>query len=476
MAKRNRAMAGLAAALCLVLAACGSRLDHESIVVAAAGGGTAPGESAQGQGEVGMPGDVSGGTAESRAGSTSAGPSSGTAESGAGTSATGSGPSGSGGTNGTNGTKEGKGGGSSGGPPLVIGTLGTFSGGSAETLAPAARAVQAWAAHVNGAGGVNGRQVKVVVMDDGGQPSKAKSQMQDLVENHKVVAVVAAMTTPSTMQAWKGYVEQRQVPVIGGLCAPEWDQPSPVLFRQCPPNDQQIFGTAKLGAQHGKGNGLGLLSCTEADSCTGPQRELVDNGAAKRAGLEVRYNAKISLFSSDYTSECLQARNNRVDLMWVVGDPGTVSRVAASCNRQNYHPQFLQMSATVGADTVSKTGLGNMLLGMPVFPFVGISTPAYQEFAATWKRYAGGKGPSPSAALGWTSAKLFEKAVKSSRGDISRASLIKALRGMKGERLGGLTAPMTFGPKGTVDVNCTFFMRGSGGKWTAPNRDKPICW
>jgi branched-chain amino acid transport system substrate-binding protein len=459
MPSRSKGAAVVVTALCLVLAACGSRLDHDAIVGASAGTGTSAGDGVTGaDGGVATGGP---GTADGQPGAT-------------GSAVPGAGPGQTAGAAATNGPAAGAK--PAAGGPIVIGTIGTYSGGAADALGPGARALQAWAATVNGKGGLSGRQVKVIVMDDGGDPGRAKSEMQQLVEQDNVVAVVAAMGTTETVNAWKGYAESKGVPVIGSECGAEWSQASPVFFRQCPSAEALTFGTARIGAQFGKGKTFGGLFCSETSSCSAAEQQLFTNGDAQKAGLNPVYDAKISVFQTDFTSQCLQARNDGVQLLMVIADSGTVNRVASSCNRQNYNPQFLQLSATVAGDTVTKTGLGDMLLGMPVFPFAGLATPAFQEFDAAWKRYGGGAAASAAASLGWTSAKLFEKAATSAGGDISRAGLIKALRGLRGERLGGLTVPLTFGPQGTANVNCIYFMRGANGSWTAPDADKPECW
>lgn len=231
---------------------------------------------------------------------------------------------------------------------------------------------------------------------------------------------------------------------------------------------------ARLGAKRGKGKNFGGLFCTESSVCTSTQQRLFDKGYARKAGLNPVYSGKISLFQSDYTAECVRAQNEKVQVLSVIADIGTIGRVARSCNRQGYHPQFLQISSTVTNAGISKPGLGDMLLSMAVFPFAGLSTPAYQEFDSAWQRYGGEADKGPAAASGWASAKLFEKAA--SAGDISRTGLIKALRAMRGETLGGLTAPMTFGPQGALPVKCAFTMVGNNGTWTAPDGSKPDCW
>ncbi|MGP3950025.1 ABC transporter substrate-binding protein [Streptomyces sp. 7N604] len=467
---RTRSTLAAVAVLSLALAACGTRVDHDTIVRAAAGNGA--GGSGTGTGETvpGEDGPTGGSTGEGAADESGASGSAGTGGDGKDTSGAQSGGSGSSGA-GRNGGK------GKGGPPIVIGSVGTYSGPGGVAFAQGPRALQAWAAAVNAKGGINGRRVQVIVMDDGADAAKGRSHVQELVETRKAVAIVASFTTTHTLAAWKGYVEKKKVPVVGGDCSTTLWSNSPMMFSECPASSTALDGLAKLGAKYGKGNKIGGLICTESDACTHAGEHMFGDGnAARRFGLDPVYRAKISLTQPDYTAECIQARNAGVELMMVTGDPNTVARVASSCRRQNFNPQFLQPSATMAADSAGKPGLTNVLASMAVFPFAGASTPAIREFDAAWNKYGGGKAAGPAAAQGWASAKVFEKAARGA-GDISRAGLAKELYTFRGQRFGGLTVPLGYvAGKGTTDSKCTFFMRGSGGTWTAPLGARTVCW
>lgn len=198
-------------------------------------------------------------------------------------------------------------------------------------------------------------------MDDGGDAAKARSLMKELVEDRKAVAVVAAMSVVETLNSWRKYVEDEKVPVVGGSCGPEWTA-SPMLFRQCPGSPAQIYGTALVGAKHAKSKKFGGLFCSETESCTFVEKELFGKGGAKRAGLDPRYRARMSVFQADFTAECIQAQNSGVELLMVVADPGTVERVASSCRRQGLTPQYLQIASTIRAGAVGKPGCGRRSL------------------------------------------------------------------------------------------------------------------
>lgn len=466
-AHKNRALAGFLMATSLVLGACGTRLDHATVVRASSGSAgqsqSGPAQDLPG-GSVTTPGD--GGVVPGAPGA-QAGPAEPGIPSGGQVPQSGGGP--------VPGQPGGKAGPVAGGP-IVIGSVGRYSGPGGSAFSPGARALQAWAAASNARGGINGRQVKVIVEDDGNDPGNARSKVQELVEQHKAVAIVAAMGTSETRNAWKGYVEQKRIPVIGGDCGPGWNE-SPMLFTQCPSVGSMNFGTALVGARHGKGKKFGALVCQESDACAYTEQQWFQNGNAQRAGLDPRYHAKISLTQPDYTSECIQARNAGVEILSVAADPNTVGRVAASCRRQNFQPQFLQISSSVDGDTAAKPGLSEALLAMPTFPFAGLSGQAYGEFNAAWQKYGGGQAPGPSASMGWAAAKIFEKAALGAGPDVSSAGLAKQLYSFRNERFGGLTVPLSYVEgKGTADTRCTFFMKEQGGRWVAPAGDKLECF
>ena len=55
----------------------------------------------------------------------------------------------------------------------VIGVSAAMTGPAAGTYAPTVEAMKAYLEHVNAKGGIHGRQVQVIVQDDGAEPSKA---------------------------------------------------------------------------------------------------------------------------------------------------------------------------------------------------------------------------------------------------------------------------------------------------------------
>lgn len=71
----------------------------------------------------------------------------------------------------------------------------------------------AYLAAVNQAGGINGRQVKLLALDDGYSPPKTVEATRRLVEDDQVLALYASVGTP-TNAAVEKYLNQKQVPQL----------------------------------------------------------------------------------------------------------------------------------------------------------------------------------------------------------------------------------------------------------------------
>src|SRR5215831_19390155 len=69
---------------------------------------------------------------------------------------------------------------------------------------------------VNAAGGVLGRKLTLVTRDDLSQPPKSISNMSDLIDNEKVVAVFGPTNSGNAL-AWKHIPNQKKIPVIGNV-------------------------------------------------------------------------------------------------------------------------------------------------------------------------------------------------------------------------------------------------------------------
>ena len=95
---------------------------------------------------------------------------------------------------------------------ITIGTTTPLSG-AASFYAPVSKGANAYYQYINAHGGVNGRKIKYVVLDDAYDAAKAVPLTHQLVEQEQVFAVVGQLGTPINT-ATRPYLNDQKVPDI----------------------------------------------------------------------------------------------------------------------------------------------------------------------------------------------------------------------------------------------------------------------
>jgi branched-chain amino acid transport system substrate-binding protein len=351
--------------------------------------------------------------------------------------------------------------------PVVIGSVGTYSGIVGQNVTPGMKAVQAWAAATNAAGGLGGHRVVVVVGDDGGDPARHRALIQELVEDRGVIAFVYN-GAPLSGQASVDYVTAKRIPVVGSEVASEWFYSSPMFFPQASSGKlvhaAGLYADARALLPEGKKK-LGIIFCSDGIQICRDGAEVFPKYAPK-AGFEFVYQGSGSLAQPDFTAECLAARNAGAQVLVPIMDANSVQRIARSCNSVGYKPVF-----SVGAPLLFEHLQDDPALegsvGTPVVaPWLDTANPGIAEFRAVMARHAPDVPASASAPLGWVSAKLFERAARNLPAQPTSASVLEGLWTIRGDDLGGLTFPLSFvRDKVAERPLCAALVIVQGGKW-----------
>jgi ABC-type branched-subunit amino acid transport system substrate-binding protein len=91
--------------------------------------------------------------------------------------------------------------------------------------APSGKTQVAFFEMLNASGGINGRKVRLISLDDGYVPPKTLEQTRKLVESENVLAIVGTIGTP-TNTAIQKYLNGRQVPqILIASGASKWNDP-----------------------------------------------------------------------------------------------------------------------------------------------------------------------------------------------------------------------------------------------------------
>ena len=359
------------------------------------------------------------------------------------------------------------------GSTVTVGVVGTLSGPVGAAYAAGPPTLGAWKRMVNERGGIAGHPVEVIFGDDGGDPARHRSLLQDFVENRKVIAFVGN-PAPLTGTAGRAYLEQKRVPVIGGdLASAAWHE-SPMFFPQGTTLPEMLVATIATGAKFTTKKKLGIATCAEAQACRDAYDQWPD--VARRFGLDLVYRAQVSLAQPDFTAECLGARNAGVELFATVVDVTGVSRFSTSCGRQRFKPTYLFIQTVVDDREKSDPNLQGAYGAVATFPWPANDSPGTSEYHATMRRFAPNVSPAASSTQLWTAAKIFERAAAVLADPPDRGKLIDTLYSLKNETFGGLTQPITYNKDAAASrVPCWFVQTIRDSAWVAPQGSRPVC-
>lgn len=366
---------------------------------------------------------------------------------------------------------------------VAVGSLGQQSGVMGAVMAAATDGVRAWAASVGERGGLCGHPVRLILADDGGDPARALSIAQKMVEQDHVVAILGNQMI-TTEQAITSYMEQKQVPLVGVPCSNSAEAASPMVF---PVGCAADIGNAwahmmPLISSIPKDThaSAGLMYCREAPACK-PIGEMIKK-LAPSAGIKLVWESQSSIAQPDYTSEMLSARNAGVKAMIAIMDNNSVVRMMRSAHRQSYDP-YLSVQFSVYEDRVARDG------GVDVEEKVRISslTPAWNsspkmaDYRAAMDKYVPSGNKGSWGALNFVAGKLLERIARDqfTTPNPTAAHVLKGLYSLKGETLGGLTPPLTYlEGKPHADVNlCWVQMKIKDGDFVPVDGDpdKFVC-
>src|SRR2546430_16481994 len=148
--------------------------------------------------------------------------------------------------------KEPEGGGNVGGADagvIKIGEVGSMTGTEAPFGTPSDRGIQLAVKEVNGAGGIKGRQIQVIALDDEGKPEEAATAATRLIASEHVTALLGEVaSTRSLFMAPKAQLAK--VPMVTPSSTnPKVTKEGDYIFRACFIDTFQGYVTATFAKE-----------------------------------------------------------------------------------------------------------------------------------------------------------------------------------------------------------------------------------
>jgi branched-chain amino acid transport system substrate-binding protein len=373
---------------------------------------------------------------------------------------------------------------------ITLGYITSQTGVASSTFADGPGGVQARIALQNANGGVDGRKIVLVPIDDQSSPTQDLTASQDLVQTKNVFGVIDF--SPFTFGGAR-YLSQKGVPVTGfGFDGPEWAQPqSTNMFSWSPLVDTPIGGAEyayTTGAQVLKAAGVTKLAGLGYGISNSSQTSIkAILTAAEQLGISKCYlNQSVPFGGVDFTATVLAIKQAGCD--GVVGSFVDSSDIALSGAVKNAGLTNVKQEYFTGYDSQildnpsAATAFAGSLVGVSYDP--NSTKPAIQAMFSAMKQYdpqyKAGSIPDLGLYGSYISADEMIFGLQKAGPNPTRSSFISSLRQVGSYNAGGIlatTVPFTgFGtPAMLPATQCAQYASISNGKFVLFENGKLIC-
>ena len=378
---------------------------------------------------------------------------------------------------------------------IKIGMSAAFRGPSASLGTELYRGAQAYYAEINLRGGVHGRTISVVALDDGYEPTPCIKNTIELVEKEQVFFLSNYVGTPTLTRALpviKRYAD-RQVILVGNFTGAQPQREEPYVdqvFNIRASYRQEMMALVERFWQAGARR-FGVFYQIDAygrSGTDGVARGLAHHGTTIAA--EATY-VRHATFASDMSPAVKALRQAGVEAVLCTGayqGCGAFVRAARDLSwtvpisNVSFVGSEAMLSLLLNHGKATGRDYTRGLINSQVVPsYDDLSLPAVVEYRTLMDKHnpqlpPGLRDPRHTAELlsfrsleGFVNAKVIVEALRRSGPNSTRADFRQALEALKNFDL-GIGAPLSFGPERHQGLDSVYFTSVVNGRW-APVSD-----
>jgi ABC-type branched-subunit amino acid transport system substrate-binding protein len=339
---------------------------------------------------------------------------------------------------------------------VVFGMVGPFSGAAKEMGKEVRTGIEVAFSAQNEAGGVHGRKLRLVAVDDGFEPGRTVAAMRELVEVRKVFGILGNVGTANAEVAVP-YANDRGIVFFGAV--------SGASFLRHNPPDRYVFNFRASYAEETAAMVRYLVEVRRIPA--GKIAVFAQDDAFGDAGFEgvarimrqyrrdpakvlrVRYRRNTADVEDAVRAVAAKAKD--VSAVIMVATYKAAARFIERCHDAGLarvvFTNVSDVDSNALADELAQLGPGyaeGVVVTQVVPPPTGKATTLlkYQE---QLKKYAAGEKPSYLSLEGWIAARLLIEGLQRAGRTLTTDALIDALEGIHGLDL-GIGTPLGFGP------------------------------
>jgi branched-chain amino acid transport system substrate-binding protein len=314
---------------------------------------------------------------------------------------------------------------------IKIGHTNPYSG-PASAYGVIGKTIQAYWKSVNETGGINGRKVNFISLDDGYSPPKTVELVRQLVEQEKVLCTFNTLGTPTNTAIHK-YMNQKKVPMLFvATGASKWGKPKefPWTMGFQPDYHTEAAIYAKHILANVKDAKIGVLM--QNDDYGKDYFEGFKEGLGKDVGKIVKH---VSYETTDPTveSQVIQLKDSGANVFFNIAIPKFAAQAMRKAGDLNWKPiQYLNNVSSSIASTMKPAGFEN---GQGVVTAQYLMDPTDKQFDGhddmkawvAWmgKYNAGANAQDVNNLFAYAVASLMHETLKKCGNELTRENLMK---------------------------------------------------
>jgi len=315
---------------------------------------------------------------------------------------------------------------------IKIGNINPYSG-PASAYGTIGKSIAAWFEKVNAEGGVNGRKIKFISLDDGYSPPKTVEQARKLVEQEEVLALFQPLGTPPNSAIHK-YMNQRKVPqLFVATGATKWGDPKNFPWTMgWQPNYQS---EAKIYVEHilETSPNAKIAVLYQNDDYGKDYLKGFEDGLGARAKTMIVSKQSYEVTDPTIDSQMNSLKASGADTFFNITTPKFAAQAIKKAAEIGWKPTHYlnQVSASVGA-VLTPAGLGNSVGIISTQYFKDptdpqwLNDPAMNEWREFMKKYyPTGDLSDAFNVYGPLVAQTLVQVLKQAGNDLTRANVMK---------------------------------------------------
>jgi ABC-type branched-subunit amino acid transport system substrate-binding protein len=324
---------------------------------------------------------------------------------------------------------------------VLIGQSSPFSGSNKELGDDIREGLQAYFKQINDAGGVNGRRIELIALDDANDAKRSGENARILIEQRGVLALVGYASATLSLPAFP-YVEKAKIAFIGPFTGAEPMR----AFRRNVYNIRASYADElEKIVEFYTTTGMKKFSVIHYDDAIGKENLTAVETALARRGLKAASIGTLKRNQTDLGAAVADVVKAAPDVVIATTLYKTTGDFIKGARKAGSNAQFASTSF-VGASALA-TELGDQGTGVVVAqvvpPYSRASIQIVREYQGAIEKSLGKKDYSFTSLESYISAKVLVEGIRRAGANPTRESLMKALDGMQNFNVGGYVVDFT---------------------------------